>query len=224
VTRPLTSKLLAGAAHGFSDKSGLEADDVLQGGRLVMANQVHSNLALEVRRPWPQDQRPDGDALVTGRAGVVLGIVTADCTPILLYDERAHVIGAAHAGWRGALGGVIANTVTAMEALGAHAGGIKAAIGPCIAQGSYEVDAAMRDQFAPAHHGYFEAGRSGHWQFDLPGFVRQMLRASGVTQIDDLARDTYAEKQRFHSYRRATHRGEETGGRQLSMIGLRESE
>jgi polyphenol oxidase len=130
------------------------------------------------------------------------------------------VVGAAHAGWRGAHGGVIANTVAAMEALGACRDRIAAAVGPCIAQGSYEVDEGFRAQFPNADHRFFAPGALGHWQFDLPGYVCARLRDAGVAAIDPLGCDTYADPERFFSFRRATHRGEATYGRQLSLVGL----
>ena len=125
-----------------------------------------------------------------------------------------------NAGWRGARGGVIENTVAAMEQLGADVGRIAAAIGPAIAQPSYEVDSGFREAFEPGDAEFFATGREGHWQFDLEGYVARRLRGAGIGAIDALGRDTYAEEQRFFSFRRATHRGEPTYGRQFSMIGL----
>ncbi len=209
---------LAGVPHGFSDALGLAADDILPGAPLVRLKQVHSNRVFRAGDSW-QDP-PEGDALVTDRPGLVLCIVTADCAPVLLADQEAGVIGAAHAGWRGALGGVIENTVAEMCALGAVHDRIRAAIGPTIAQASYEVDDALRDRFSPADERFFEPGREGHFQFDLPGFVASRLAAAGVSRVENLAEDTYAQPGRFHSYRRATHLGEDVGGRQLSLIGL----
>jgi polyphenol oxidase len=157
---------------------------------------------------------------VTARPGLLLGVITADCAPVLLADIEAGVAGAAHAGWRGALGGVIENTVLAMTGLGAQRDRIRAAIGPTIAQRSYEVDEAMRERFPAVADRFFAAGRPGHWQFDLPGFVARCLADAGIRAVDDLAQDTYANETRFFSFRRATHRGEATGGRQTSVIGL----
>ena len=192
---------------------------VLPEARLMLAKQVHSAIAVTVSGPW-KGPPPEADALVTATPGLLLGIVTADCAPVLLADPEARVVGAAHAGWRGALGGVIARTVAAMEELGAHRGRIIAAIGPTIAQASYEVDAAMHDRFPPQAHRFFAAGAPGRWQFDLPGFVAAALREAGVEAVQDLAEDTYGQPARFYSYRRASHRGEPTGGRQTSVIGL----
>ena len=139
---------------------------------------------------------------------------------MLLADIEAGVIGAAHAGWRGAHGGVLENTVTAMERLGARSDRILAAIGPAIAQPSYEVDEQFRRAFAEPDQHFFAAGRPGHWQFDLEAYAAARLRAAGVDTIDPLGLDTYADPDRFFSYRRATHGGEPTYGRQFSLIGL----
>lgn len=193
---------------------------MLPGARLATLYQVHSPDAVEVREPWPHDERPRADAMVTDRPGLLLGVVTADCAPVLLADVEAGVIGAAHAGWRGAHGGVLESTVAAMERLGARASRIVAAIGPAIAQPSYEVDERFRDNFTGADERFFAPGRVGHWQFDLEGYATARLRAAGVGTIDALGLDTYADEARFFSYRRATHRGEPTYGRQFSLIGL----
>ncbi|QKG70991.1 peptidoglycan editing factor PgeF [Erythrobacter mangrovi] len=215
----LRSGLLDAVPHGFSTRVGLAADDVLPGAPLVRVNQVHSPDALILRDIW--DTPPTADAMVTDRPGLLLGIVTADCAPVLFHDPEAHVVGAAHAGWRGAHGGVIENTLAAMVELGAQADRIRAAIGPTIAQASYEVDEGFRAQFGPDDAIFFVAGRADHWQFDLPAYVVHRLQQAGVTKIDDLAQDTYAGATKFFSFRRSTHRGEDTGGRQLSVIGLR---
>lgn len=214
----LRSHLLEGIPHGFSTRAGLAAENVLPGGVMVRARQVHSPEVVTVTERW--DIPPEADALVTDRPGLVLGVVTADCAPVLLADPEAGLIGAAHAGWRGAQGGVIENALDAMEALGARRSRIRAAVGPCIARASYEVDDAFRDRFAAEDDAFFAAGRTGHWQFDLPAYVSARLRAAGVTAIEGLALDTYADPARFHSYRRATHLGQPTGGRQTSAIAL----
>ena len=189
---------------------------------MVRVRQVHSAAVniVDRPRPWQGATLPEADALVTHRTGVLLAIVTADCAPVLLSDRHAGVVGAAHAGWRGALGGVLGNTVAAMVELGANAGNIVAAIGPCIHQQSYEVDDAMRAEFALDDASYFAPGREGHWQFDLPGYVADRLDRCGVGSVETLPHDTYSEGDRFHSYRRATHRGEPHQGRQISLIGL----
>lgn len=196
---------------------------IAPGARLVTVYQVHSADCVTVAEPWPEDGRPEADALVTDRPGLVLGIVTADCAPVLFADAAAGVVGAAHAGWKGALAGVTDATVAAMEALGARRERIAAAIGPCIAQASYEVDLAFRARFEAADPGnarHFGAGRAGHCQFDLAGYVAARLAAAGVGTVVDLGVDTYAEPARFYSFRRATHHGEPAYGRQISAISL----
>ena len=215
---------LAGVPHGFltAEAPAGEPDPnpIVPGGELILLKQVHSSLALAVGAPLKQDERPEADALVTATPGLVLGIVTADCAPVLLADRAAGVIGAAHAGWRGALGGVLEAVVEEMEALGAHREDISAAIGPTIALESYEVDDAFRARFTPGDGRFFAPGREGHWYFDLEGYVEARLDAMGVGMVECLELDTYAGEGRFHSYRRATHRGEPTYGRQYSLIGL----
>ena len=185
---------------------------------LLSCYQIHSPTVVIVTQPWTE--RPQADAMVTRAAGFALCILTADCVPVLFADPVARVIGAAHAGWRGAQGGVIESTVAAMESLGADRSRIAAAIGPCIAQASYEVDAPFRSHFTEADEGHFEAGRQGHWQFDLEAYVCAQLRASGIRRIDPLGLDTYALEERFFSFRRATHRGEASYGRQASLIAV----
>jgi polyphenol oxidase len=215
----LRAALLADLPHGFSTREEPALGALLPGASLVLARQVHSPQVVTVAAPWRGDP-PEADALVTATPGLLLGIVTADCAPVLLADRAAGIVGAAHAGWRGAVAGVIGNTLAAMIALGARREDIVAAIGPTIAQASYEVDDALRCCFPGDAEQYFAAGRSGHWQFDLPGYVADRLRAAGIAAIEDLAMDTYSQPDQFYSFRRATHRGEPTGGRQISVIGL----
>jgi len=219
----LTSAILGEVPHGFSTRTGGTAEDILPGAPLIVAKQVHSPDVAVVGKPWPGDP-PEVDALVTATPGLVLGIVTADCAPVLLADAEAGVVGAAHAGWRGAVGdergGVIANTIAAMVDLGAERARIAAAIGPCVAQASYEVDAPFRAHLDGEDARFFAPGRERHWHFDLPGYVAARLREAGVDQIDALGRDTYREESNFFSFRRASHRGEPTGGRQISLILL----
>lgn len=193
---------------------------ILPSGTLVTPYQIHSPDAVIVGAPWAIKDRPRADALVTRVPGLVLGIVTADCAPILFADREQGVIGAAHAGWRGAHGGVIESTVAAMEQIGANREAISAAIGPCIAQASYEVDASFYDQFSEADREFFAMGKPAHYQFDLAGYVAARLRAAGVGRVENMALDTYADDSRFYSYRRSTHRGEPDYGRQFSLIGL----
>ena len=195
---------------------------VLPGAPLVGVYQVHSSDCVTVAGPWDDAERPHADALVTDRRGLLLGIVTADCAPILLADPETGVIGAAHAGWKGAFTGVAGNTVDAMVALGASRSAIRAAIGPCIAQASYEVDDSFRARFDaadPANAAFFVEGRKDHWQFDLEGYVAAGLKAAGVGQVEKMGLDTYSAPDRFFSFRRATHRGEPAYGRQISLIG-----
>ena len=213
--------------HGAEDDSEAVAENrrravaaVLPGAKLANVYQVHSPDAVEVVAPWPHDQRPRADAMVTDRPGLLLGVVTADCAPVLLADRAAGVRGTDHAGWRGAHGGVLETTVAAMERLGAVRERIVAAVGPAIAQPSYEVDARFRDGFTAADERFFTPGREGHWQFDLEAYVAARLRTAGVPTVDCLGLDTYADDGRFFSYRRATHRGEPTYGRQFSLIGV----
>lgn len=198
---------------------------VLAGAPIVACYQIHSPDCVTVTEPWSDAERPQADALATNRPGLLLGIVTADCTPVLFADREAGVIGAAHAGWKGAIGGVTDNTIAAMEALGARREAIVAAIGPTIAQASYEVDEGFRARFLDgdsANASFFAAGKPGHWQFDLPAYVAARLAAAGVARVEDLALDTYAQADRFYSFRRATHRGEPAYGRQMALIGLSE--
>ena len=174
-------------------------------------------------RDWTEDQRPEADALVTDQPGVLLGILTADCAPVLFADPAAGVVGAAHAGWKGAIGGVCEATVEAMLGLGARRERITAAVGPCIAQASYEVDTAFRANFlaqSAVNAQFFAKGREDHWQFDLSSYVAARLRGAGLGRVETLGIDTYAEEARFYSFRRATHRAEPAYGRQISLIGL----
>lgn len=198
-------------------------DAVLPGADLATVHQVHSALCVEARQAWPQDARPHADGLVTATPGLLLGILTADCAPVLFADRRGKVIGAAHAGWRGALAGVTDATIAAMEALGARREHIAAAVGPCIARESYEVDEAFRGHFLDEdtdNARFFAAGPAGKPHFDLPGYVAHRLVAAGVGTVATLGLDTYADAARFFSFRRATHAGEPDYGRQLSVIGI----
>jgi hypothetical protein len=209
-------------AAAIAENRARAAAAVLPDAGLVACYQVHSADCVTVTEPWSDAGRPHADALVTSRTGVLLSIVTADCAPVLLADREAGVIGAAHAGWKGAMGGVIENTIAAMLALGARREAIAAAIGPTIAQPSYEVDEGFRARFldaASANARFFVAGRPGHWQFDLPGYVAARLVSTGIGRVEDLRLDTYAAPDRFYSFRRATHRGEPAYGRQMALIG-----
>jgi polyphenol oxidase len=241
---------LAGAAHGFLGRKGGISEGMLAGLNVSYADddpaltgenraravravlpaavlqtcyQIHSADVVTVTAPWADADRPKGDALVTDRPGVVLGVLTADCAPVLFHDAEAGVIGAAHAGWKGAFTGVTDRTVDAMEALGAQRERIAAVVGPCIAQRSYEVDAGFEARFlqqTPENARFFKAGREGHAWFDLEGYTAARLRDAGIGQIGMLGEDTYAQESRFYSFRRATHRAEPGYGRQISLIGL----
>lgn len=194
------------------------------GAALVTLYQIHSAQAVTVSAPWDIPSNPKADALATDKRGIALGILTADCAPVLLADPGAHVIGAAHAGWSGALAGVTESVVAAMERLGARRERISAAIGPCISRASYEVGPEFKPRFIaadPANERFFERSRrEGHWQFDLPAYIAQRLRQSGVGVVEALPSCTYAEEADFFSYRRTTHRKEADYGRQLSAIML----
>lgn len=214
----LTSDALKGVPHGFSTREGLESADVLRGAPMVKLQQIHSAEVVVVREAG--GELPEGDAMVTDRPDLLLGIVTADCAPVLFADLEAGVVGAAHAGWRGARAGVLEHTLEAMEALGADRVRIAAVIGPTIAADSYEVDSTFRREFEPDDDRFFRSAREDHFQFDLPAYVAHRLRTAGTGRVADLALDTYGDEARFHSYRRATHRSQPTQGRQISVIAL----
>lgn len=247
----LRVRVLSGIAHGFLGRTGgvsqgsyaslnvglgshddrahvlenrLRASEAAApGSELVTAYQVHGADAVTVLAPFDEGARPHADALVTDRPGLALGILTADCAPVLFADPVAGVVGAAHAGWKGALAGVTDTTLVAMETLGADRTRIAAAIGPCIGQANYEVDTAFRDRFLaddPETDRFFKGGSDGHAFFDLAGYVAHRLALAGLTRIEIAGRDTYAEEARYFSYRRATHRHEGDGGRQISIIAL----
>jgi YfiH family protein len=239
---------LAGIAHGFLGRRGgvstgvvaglnvgsgsednpaavaqnvrLACAEVLPGAALARVYQVHSAVAV-VAEEWAMDERPRADALVTDRPGLLLGIVTADCAPVLLADREAGVIGAAHAGWRGALDGVTDAAIVAMEGLGARRERIVAAVGPCIGQASYEVDEGFRERFLasdPGNARFFRTLPTPH--FDLEAYVLARLQTAGIGSAQGVGLDTYADEQRFFSYRRATHLGQGDYGRQFSLIGI----
>ncbi len=192
--------------------------------RLVSVYQVHSPDVVIAEEPWPADARPRADAIVTRRQGLAIAASTADCGPVLLADTRAGVVGAAHAGWRGALAGITDAAIAAMEQLGATRGGIIAAIGPMIRQPSYEIGPEVTAQFLaeqPENAQFFvPSARSGFAMFDLAGYIAARLARAGVTIIDDIGVCTYADTDRFYSYRRMTHNGEPDYGRHLSAITL----
>ena len=248
----LRSRLLGDIPHGFLGRRGgvsegihaglnvgLGSDDdreaifenrrravnvVLPNAELVTVHQIHSPDVVTVMEAVALDARPQADAMVTNRPGLLLGILTADCVPVLFADHQVGVIGAAHAGWKGAISGVTDNTLAAMEALGADRARIVCAIGPCIAQKSYEVDDGFYRRFvneADENERFFASGKPGHWQFDIEGYVAARLAAAGVTKVECLGEDTYSQPERFFSYRRSCHRNEPGYGREISLIGLR---
>jgi purine-nucleoside/S-methyl-5'-thioadenosine phosphorylase / adenosine deaminase len=188
----------------------------------LSVHQIHSPDVVVAAGPW-QGDKPRADALVTRTEGIALSVTAADCGPILLVDPSARVIGAAHAGWKGALTGVLESTIDAMEKLGAERGGIVAAIGPLIRQPSYEVGPEFLERFldADAENGVFflPGERGGHAMFDLAGFIRMRLENAGVLMIDDTGIDTYSDE-RFYSYRRSVHRKEPDYGRHVHAIAL----
>lgn len=247
----LESPLLAGVPHGFLGRRGgvstglyaglnvgLGSDDaqpaihanraiardaVLAGASLVTMHQVHSADVVTVAGPVALSDRPHADAMVTDCPGVLLGILTADCVPVLFADQRAGVVGAAHAGWKGAIGGVTDNSIAAMVALGARRENIVAAIGPCIGRASYEVSDAFATPFIDedVENGrFFAAGRPGHLMFDIAGYVAARLQRAGIDRVAILDEDTCAQPDRFFSYRRSCLRGEAGYGRQISLIAV----
>lgn len=191
---------------------------------LVAGYQVHGIDVATVDGPWPPGELPRLDGLVTNRSGIALGVPTADCAPVLFADPKARVIGTAHAGWKGALAGILAATVSAMTRLGARSSDIVAAIGPCIAQRSYEVGPEFPAPFAaedPRNAGLFvPSARAGHFLFDLPTYVERKLGLLGLCAVERLGPDTASDEDRFFSYRRATLRGEPGFGLMLSTIAL----
>lgn len=223
---------LAGLNVGYGSNDDPEAIDgnrrlaiaaILPEAQLATVHQVHSGEAIHVEEPWPQDQRPRADGMVTDTPNLLLGILTADCAPVLFSDREGVVVGAAHAGWRGALAGVTDATIVAMEQLGSRRDNIHAAVGPCIGQPSYEVDQPFLTRFLkddPCNERFFVTGASGKPHFDLEAYIVHRLILAGIGEIEALNLDTYGDADRFYSYRRATHRGEADYGRQLSAIGI----
>ncbi|BAV65621.1 peptidoglycan editing factor PgeF [Sphingobium cloacae] len=247
----LRARNLAGVTHGFAGRKGgvstgvhgglnvglgseddreavlrnrdLARDALLPGGTLVTVRQVHSPDVVTVTGPIAEEDRPPADAMVTDRPDLILGILTADCVPVLFADRQAGVVGAAHAGWKGAVAGVTDNCIAAMEALGAGRDRIACAIGPCIGRSSYEVTDDFAERFEredAANARFFTPGREGHCQFDIAAYVASRLADAGIRSIEMLDEDTYGQPGRFYSYRRSCHRGEADYGRQISMIAL----
>lgn len=195
--------------------------------RLVSPYQHHSADVITVEEPWVPGKGPKADALVTDRPGLAIAISTADCGPVLFVDPQARVVGAAHAGWRGALTGILEATVEAMEKLGADRARISAVLGPTISASAYEVGPEFVERFrreaAGSERHFSPSEREGHSMFDLPGFINERLGKAGVGEAANLGLCTYADEERFYSYRRATHRGEDDYGRFMSAIVLSEA-
>ena len=194
-------------------------------GNVITVYQVHSADAVVVTAPWQRADAPKADAMATNVRGIALGVLAADCAPVLFADAEAGVIGSAHAGWKGAIGGVAESAVRAMETLGAKRARIRAAIGPCIGQSSYEVGPEFSARFiedAPGNSAFFRpAPRPQHSYFDLPGYVASRLSASGLAAVDAMNMCTYEHGEQYFSFRRTTHRGEADYGRNVSAIMLR---
>ena len=193
--------------------------------KLLTVYQVHSPKVIRVTSAWSHLDAPQADAMVTAEPDIALGVLAADCAPVLFADASARVIGAAHAGWKGAFTGVLEATVEAMTGLGAARERIVAAIGPCISRDAYEVGAEFRDRFLEADRAndkwFTPSARDGHFMFDLPAYAASRLGAAGIAAVATLGNCTYADEKRFFSYRRTTHRGEPDYGRQMSAIALR---
>lgn len=205
---------------------GLVAKDMqVDADRLVTCQQVHSDKVLFVDHPWSHEARPEADGLVTTVKGICLGLLTADCAPVLFADPVRGVIGAAHAGWRGAVGGIIENTIRMMEQHGATRANIRAAVGPCIHWDSYEVGAAFPIPFfeeSQDNSRFFkDSDRLGHFKFDLPGYLQAKLEGLGLAGVAPSPADTYDDEERFYSYRRGVVRGEAEEGRMISCIVLK---
>ncbi len=212
------------AAHVNENRKRMTAALEVAEGAFAMAFQVHSPDAVIATHPWTRDGRPRADAVVTTTPNLAVGITIADCGPVLLADEAAGVIAAVHAGWKGALDGVIESAVAAMETLGAQRTRIVAAIGPLIRKESYEVGPEFVARFRaddPGNRCYFSvAERPGHAMFDLPGYIGRKLLVARVGMIQDLGLDTYSDETHFYSYRRSMHRKEADYGRLVAAIAL----
>lgn len=247
---PIQADVLNPVRHGFFTREGGVSEGIYQGlncgvgsndstravtknrkrvqmhfgvDQLAGVHQVHSSEVITINRPEQATERPKADALVTKSPGIVLSVLTADCQPVLFSDHDAGVIGAAHAGWKGALAGVLEATVDAMVDLGARASSIKVAIGPTISQRAYEVGPEFFDRMIDSdsdHQRFFAGGKNGKMHFDLPGFGLQLLRQRGVSEAVWTGHCTYSDAEKFYSYRRATHAKEADYGRLLAAIQL----
>jgi YfiH family protein len=212
------------AAHVAENRARMAGALGVEPRRFLTLYQIHSPNVVVAEAPWTADERPRADAIVTRMRALAIGVTTADCGPVLFADPQVGIIGAAHAGWRGALGGVVEATVEAMERLGAARDHIRAAIGPMIRQSNYEVGSDLIARFAAEDRAssrfFAPASRDGHALFDLSGYVAARLARAGVTQVEDLGLCTYADPNRFFSYRRTTHRAEPDYGRHVNAIAL----
>ena len=215
------------AAHVAENRALMAAALGVRPDNLLTAHHIHSPDVVTVEQSWAVDARPRADALVTRVPGIAIGVSTADCGPILFADTGARVVGAAHAGWRGALTGVIEATIVAMERCGANRGTIAAATGPMIRQPNYEVGPEFVERFtadSAANARFFApSGKSSHAMFDLAGYIAARLSAAGIRQVEDIGRCTYADADIFYSYRRSVHRNEADYGRHINAIALSDS-
>jgi YfiH family protein len=212
------------ADHVGENRARMENALGVARGYLVSCYQIHSPNVIVAEKPWTRAEAPRADAIVTRTPGLAVGVATADCGPILFADGEASVVGAAHSGWKGAIGGVLEAAIESMEKLGARRERIVAALGPMISQPSYEVGAEFVAQFT-AHdldnaRFFVSSPREGHAQFDLPGYIAMRLTRAGVAHVEDLKACTYANADRFYSYRRSTHRREPDYGRHINAIAI----
>ncbi|MDO8288715.1 MAG: peptidoglycan editing factor PgeF [Parvibaculum sp.] len=194
---------------------------------LLTVHQIHSPDVVHVTDTWTPETAPKADAMVTDRTGIALGVLAADCTPVLFADTQKKIIGAAHAGWKGAFTGVLEATIDAMVKLGATRANIVAAIGPCISRNAYEVGPEFRDRFLDASadnaQWFTPSAREDHFMFDLTAYAAARLETAGIGTVTRLNTCTYADESKFFSYRRTTHRGEPDYGRQMSVIALKQT-
>ncbi|MDX2159303.1 MAG: peptidoglycan editing factor PgeF [Hyphomicrobiaceae bacterium] len=211
-------------AHVLENRRRVASYLGTQGEQLLTCHQVHSAEAVVVTEPFPPGALPKADALVTRVPGIALGALAADCAPVLFADPEARIIGAAHAGWKGALTGILEATIAAMVRLGARPGRIRAALGPCIGPDAYEVGAEFEDRFIetdPANARFFRrAAPQARPRFDLPGYVLDRLARAGLDTVESVTACTYSDEQRLFSYRRSVHNGEPDYGRQVSAVVL----
>ena len=212
------------AGHVQENRARMAAALGVAADRFVTCYQIHSPEVVTVEAPWRREASPRADAVVTRVPGLAIGVTTADCGPVLFADGAAGVVGAAHAGWKGALTGVLEATLAAMERLGAERARIAVALGPMIRQPNYEVGPEFVERFcgeqADNARFFAPAARPGHARFDLPGYIASRLAQAGIGTVEDLGRCTYAEAERFFSYRRSTHRREPDYGRHVNAIAL----